>query len=61
MNYYKVYGIENYAKKCYSEIGTGWIRGKKADACNECGACEQKCPQSLKIRKQLKECVSTLG
>lgn len=61
MNYYKVYGIKEYAQKCYSEIGTGWIRGKQADACSECGACEKKCPQNLNIREQLKECRSVLG
>jgi uncharacterized protein len=61
MNYHKVYGIKDYAKKCYSEIGTGWIRGKKADSCTECGLCEKKCPQSLKIREQLKECNISLG
>jgi uncharacterized protein len=28
---------------------------KQADACNECGECEKKCPQSIQIRKQLKD------
>jgi len=60
MNYYKVYGIRNFAMKGYSEIGMGWIRGKNADACTECGACEKKCPQRLKIREQLKECGAIL-
>ena len=60
MNYYKIYGIRDFAKKGYSEIGTGWIRGKGADACTECGACEKKCPQHLSIREQLKECGSIL-
>ena len=56
MNYYKIYGIKDFAKKGYSGIGTGWIKGKNVDACTECGACEEKCPQHLKIREQLKEC-----
>ena len=60
MNYYKVYGIKDYARKCYSEICTGWIRGKKASACIECGVCETKCPQSLEIQKQLQACRNTL-
>ncbi|MEI6579174.1 MAG: aldo/keto reductase [Eubacteriales bacterium] len=55
MNYYKVYGIEEFAQNGYRGIGSGWIKGKKADACNQCGACEKKCPQGLKIREQLIE------
>lgn len=55
MNYHKVYGISEFAKNGYAGIGSGWIRGKKADACTQCGACEKKCPQNLKIREQLKE------
>jgi predicted aldo/keto reductase-like oxidoreductase len=55
MNYHRVYGITDYARHGYAEIGTGWIPGKRADACNECGACEAKCPQKLRIREQLKE------
>ena len=61
MNYYRVYGIKEYAQQNYAGIGTGWIEGKHADACNACGACEKKCPQSLKIREQLKECHETLA
>ncbi len=60
-NYYKVYGIKEYARKTYSEIGLGWIEGKRADACTDCGLCETKCPQHLKIREQLKESHKLLG
>jgi hypothetical protein len=55
MNYCKVYGIEEFARNGYRGIGSGWINGKKADACNQCGACEKKCPQGIEIRKQLAE------
>lgn len=62
MNYYKVYAIEDYAKNGYAEIGTNeWIPGKRADECVECGVCETKCPQKLKIREQLKECDKVLA
>jgi len=55
VNLYKVYGAKEHAKNRYNGIGTGWSTGKKADACNECGECEAKCPQKIEIRKQLKE------
>ncbi|MCE5260304.1 MAG: 4Fe-4S binding protein [Chloroflexi bacterium] len=32
-----------------------WISGKRADACIECGECEEKCPQHTKIRRRLAE------
>lgn len=61
MNFYKIYGIEEYSRNGYAEIGTNpWVPGKRADACNECGACEKKCPQKIKIREQLKECHKAL-
>ena len=55
-NYDRVYGITEYARNGYASIGKSpWIRGKRADACNDCGACEEKCPQNLEIRRQLRE------
>lgn len=62
MNYHKVYGISEYARNGYAEIGTNqWVPGKRADACTECGICETKCPQKLQIRDQLKDCHNTLS
>lgn len=57
MNYYKIYKIEDYAKGGYNNIGKyNWAPpGKQADACVDCGVCETKCPQKIKIREQLKE------
>ncbi|MGD0727953.1 MAG: aldo/keto reductase [Spirochaetia bacterium] len=56
MNHAHVWGLEEAAKKMYREIGTNpWVTGKKADACIECGDCEEKCPQKLSIIEQLKE------
>jgi uncharacterized protein len=62
MNYHKVYGLTDYAKGEYAKIGTNeWMKGKKAEECIECGLCEEKCPQKIKIREQLKETAKALG
>lgn len=60
MNYYKIYGISEYAKEQYKAIGSGGVEGKNAEACTKCGACETKCPQSIKIRERLEECHEVL-
>jgi predicted aldo/keto reductase-like oxidoreductase len=58
MNYFRLYGLEEYAKRSY-----GWLlkRGGAADECLECGECEPKCPQNLPIIQQLYEVRTTLG
>ena len=57
MNYHQVWDMKQYAKEHYAEIGVNpWIPGKRADACIECGTCEDKCPQNIGIMDQLKEC-----
>ncbi len=61
MNYHKVYGITEYARAEYQNIGKfEWMPGKPASACTECGECEKKCPQKIDIRRQLKETHSAL-
>jgi predicted aldo/keto reductase-like oxidoreductase len=57
MNYHRVYGLTDYAREQYGNIGKN---GKKAEECIECGLCEEKCPQKIKIREQLKETASAL-
>lgn len=61
MNYHKVYRTTAYARQGYASIGSPWIPGKNAEACIECGECETKCPQKIKIREQLKESHLALG
>lgn len=66
MIYYKVFGLENYARQQYRRLEKkrkpdGTIVEAWAAACIECGKCEPKCPQKIKIREQLKETHATLG
>jgi uncharacterized protein len=57
----RVYGLWESAKEAYSGLGkSNWDKGNKADACVECGACEEKCPQNIPIRAQLKEAHAAL-
>lgn len=68
MNYHKVYGLTDHAKKEYAKLFTDvdtrneWERATGVDVskCVECGACEGKCPQHIEIMKQLKETASVL-
>ena len=55
-NYHNVYGLKDYARENYAGYGKQpWLPKLKADACSQCGACEEKCPQKIRIREQLKE------
>ncbi len=58
----RVYGLWESARKGYDHIGRRKPEEhKKADACNECGQCEDKCPQNIPIRGQLKEAHEALA
>jgi predicted aldo/keto reductase-like oxidoreductase len=62
MNFHRVYQITGFAKNVYAEIGkVPWRNFKDASACVECGICEEKCPQKIPIREQLKETHRTLA
>jgi predicted aldo/keto reductase-like oxidoreductase len=61
MNYFKVYGLEQYARTQYKNIRD---REQKTDGqgiCIECGDCVEKCPQNIEIIKQLKETEAALA
>ena len=61
MNYNKVYGLKDFAKEEYKKLKTkGNNDGKDVSFCVQCGACEKKCPQHIKIISQLKETAKEL-
>ena len=61
MNYYILHSKKDYVWKLYTNIGQGTLESgekdqrKRADACQECGECEEKCPQKIEIMEKLKE------
>ena len=69
MNWYRIWGLEEEAKKAYAKLSEGgtwtpWagrVEGLNAEACIQCGECEPKCPQNIPIIEQLQEVAETLG
>lgn len=57
MNLHKVYGLTDHARMLYNRLSKAEKpeRGKKAGECIECGECEPKCPQKIRIMEQLRE------
>ena len=55
-NQARVYGLWNDSRGKYAKFQRiAPKRGMMADACTQCGTCEDKCPQDIPIRKQLAE------
>ena len=60
--YLNVYGLKDLAKNTWN----GYLNneknpGVKPDACVNCGYCERKCPQHLKVRELLKKVEGVLS
>ena len=55
MNYKRVYGLAEYARSQYAGLLKADSGKKTAADCVECGECEKKCPQKIKVMNQLKE------
>ncbi|HOV80990.1 MAG TPA: aldo/keto reductase, partial [Bacillota bacterium] len=53
--YYRRYDLKEWAVQRYMSMGV------KPDECSGCGACEEKCPYSLPIRRMLKEAAARLA
>ncbi|MDR1439815.1 MAG: aldo/keto reductase [Clostridiales bacterium] len=69
MNYHKVYGLTEYARREYKNLAVPiderkeqWAKDRGADAssCVECKKCQSHCPQHIEIVAQLKETHSVL-
>ena len=48
---WKGFGLESWARNSLGHVP----EGQSLDQCNECGECEEKCPQSLPIRARFEE------
>ncbi len=53
--YYERYGLPQWAQERYRALKV------KADACEDCGLCETRCPYNLPIREMLKKVHRDLG
>lgn len=57
-----VFGLTAHARDRYARFGLeGRQRRARADACNACGRCAEKCPQKINIADELKKTHRLLG
>lgn len=53
--YDKVYGLRDAAENGLRQIGKEEASGASPSACANCGSCEAKCPQGIRIAERLRE------
>jgi len=52
---HEAFDLKRPAREAYANLGKGWQEKQKSAAfCDECGQCEEKCPQGIAIREKLK-------
>ena len=61
MNYERVYGLSDHARRIYSRTRAREERSDGGGVCTDCGACEEKCPQGIQVRDQLRETAEALA
>jgi predicted aldo/keto reductase-like oxidoreductase len=61
MNWHRVYGLTDYAKRQYANIRKKESNAVGAGECVECAQCEDQCPQNIPVIQQLKETAAALG
>jgi predicted aldo/keto reductase-like oxidoreductase len=61
MNLHRVWRLTDAARERYTWFDDESERNRSAAACVECGECEPKCPQKIRIIEQLKETHAVLG
>jgi uncharacterized protein len=58
--YHNVYGLTGVARGEYHNYKNKPENGAMPEACIDCGICEERCPQQLKIREELRRVVKVL-
>ena len=63
LNYFRVYGLKDKAQALYEQLGgeDSPVAGLKAEECQHCGECEDKCPQHIPIQQWLEEAARVLA
>jgi len=58
----RVYGFWDHAREAYEKIATGddETRNQTAEACTQCGECENLCPQDPPIRERMQEIAAAM-